>query len=192
MHPGRFGTMNVRYLLIPALTALLTGCGPTIDYSVRVSHAPVAEGSFEKLETYEWVPLSKTVDTASFGTDFLVSMKIAFTDAIEAKGYRRAKEGADLLVALYVSKNGRIISSDWGWGYQWDQQAWDGYWMERRVSAKEVGEGTLVLDILDSRKKELIWSGTAQAVVLPGASAAKWNERIDEAVEKLLAKLPSP
>ena len=184
--------MRTRYPFIPVLAALLTACGPTIDRSVRVSHAPFPEASLAKLTTYQWVPLSKTVDTASFDTNFLVSLKIAFTDAIEAKGYRNVKDGADLLVALYVSKDGKIISSDWGWGYQWDQQSWDGYWMERRVSAKEIGEGTLVLDIFDSRKKELVWSGTARAVIISGASAAKWNERIDEAVEKLLAKLPSP
>ena len=184
--------MNIRYLLIPVLAALLTACGPTIDYSIRVSHAPLPAASLEKLATYQWVPLSKTVDAAAFDTNFLVSMKIAFTNAIEEKGYRRAKEGADLLVALYVTRNGRIISSDWGWNYQWDEQAWDGYWMERRVTAKDIGEGTLVLDIFDSRKKELVWSGTARAVILPGAAAAKWNERIDEAVEKLFAKLPSP
>jgi len=184
--------MRTRFLFIPVLAALLTSCGPSIDYSVRVDHAPFPAASLEKLATYQWVPLSKTVDTASFDTNFLVSLKVAFTDALEAKGYRSAKDGADLLVALYVSKGGRIISSDWGWGYQWDQQAWDGYWMERRVSAKDIGEGTLVLDIFDSRKKELIWSGTARAVIIPGAAAAKWNERIDEAVEKLLAKLPSP
>ena len=184
--------MRTRYLFIPVLAALLTACGPTIDYSVKVSHAPLPAASLEKLATYQWVPLSKTVDAASFDTNFLVSLKVAFTDAIEAKGYRRAKEGADLLVALYITRNGRIISSDWGWGYQWDQQAWDGYWMERRVSAKDVGEGTLVLDIFDSRKKELVWSGTALAVIRPVASGTKRNERIDEAVEKLLAKLPSP
>jgi len=184
--------MRTRYLFIPVLTALLTACGPTIDYSIKVSHAPLPAASLEKLETYQWVPLSKTIDTTSFDKNFLVSMKIAFTDAIEAKGYRRAKDGADLLVALYVSKGGRIISSDWGWGYQWDQPSWDGYWMENRVSAKDIGEGTLVLDILDSRKKELVWSGTARAVILPTASGDKRNERIDEAVEKLFAKLPSP
>lgn len=184
--------MRTRYLFIPVLTALLTACGPTIDYSIKVSHAPLPVASLEKLETYQWVPLSKTIDAAAFDTNFLVSLKVAFTDAIEEKGYRRAKEGADLLVALYVSKDGRIISSDWGWNYQWDQQAWDGYWMERRVSAKEIGEGTLMLDIFDSRKKELVWSGTARTVILPGASGDKRNERIDEAVAKLLAKLPSP
>jgi hypothetical protein len=184
--------MSARYLFIPVLTVLLAACGPTIDYSVKVKHTPVPGATLEKLETYQWVPLSKTVDAAAFDTNFLVSLKVAFTDAIEAKGYRRAKDGADLLVALYVSKDGRIISSDWGWNYQWDQKAWDDYWLERRVSAKEVGEGTLMLDILDGRKKELVWSGTAQAVIIPGASGAKRNERIDEAVEKLLAKLPSP
>lgn len=184
--------MRTRYLFIPVLAVLLTACGPTINYSVRVDHAPFPAASLEKLATYQWVPLSKTVDATSFDTNFLVSLKVAFTDAIEAKGYRHVKDGGDLLVALYVSKGGRIISSDWGWGYQWDQQAWDGYWMERRVSAKEIGEGTLVLDILDSRKKELVWSGTARAVIRPGASGTKRNERIDEAVEKLFAKLPSP
>ena len=184
--------MSIRYLFIPVLTLLLAACGPTMDSSVKVKHSPASGASLEKLETFQWIPLRRTVDASSFDIGFLTSLKVAFTDAIEAKGYRRANEEASLLVALYLSRDGKIISSDWGLGYQWDKQAWEDYWMERKVSAKEVGEGTLMLDIFDSEKKDLVWSGTAQAMILPEASGDEMNERIDEAVAKLLATLPAP
>ena len=58
------------------------------------------------------------------------------------------------------------------------------------MSAKEVSEGTLVLDILDGPSGDLFWSASASAVLKPGASGADRNKKIDEAVAKLLAKFP--
>jgi len=172
------------------LVAVLAGCGPTIRYDVKVQHTIPPQADYSGLRTYQWVPLMQTVNTAEVKRDTLVSLKIAFTDAFDAKGYKRVENNPDFVVALYVMSGGKIISSDWGYNYGWDRRSWGDYQMERRVSTKEVGEGTLVLDILNGTQGELLWSGTASAVLKPGASGADRNKKIDEAVEKLLAKFP--
>jgi hypothetical protein len=184
--------MGTRRFFTFLLAASLAGCGPTISYDVKVTHDFRVKADYSKFNTYQWVPLSQTVDVASINRDTLVSIKIAFTDALQAKGLQRVESGPDLQVAVYVMTGGKIISTDWGYNYQWDDRSWGDYQMERRVTAKEVGEGTIVLDILDAGKKELLWSGTASAVLKPGASGADRNKKIDEAVEKLLAKYPPP
>jgi len=189
---GRTDTMSTQRILTFLLVAVLAGCGPTISYDVKVTHDFRVKTDYSKFSSYQWVPLVETVNVEEIKRDTLASLKIAFTDAFEARGYKRVKNNPDFIIALYVMSGGKIISSDWGYNYQWDQRSWGDYQMERRVSVKEVGEGTLVLDILDAGKKELLWSGTASAVLKPGASGADRNKKIDEAVEKLLAKFPPP
>ena len=182
--------MNARRLLTILLVAALAGCGPTISYEVKVKHNILVETDYRRLRTYQWVPLSQTVNTADIKRDTLASLKIAFTDAFDAKGYMRVKGNPDFVVALYVMSGGKIISSDWGYNYGWDQRSWGDYQMERRVSTKEVTEGSLVLDILDGPSGDLIWSASASAVLKPGSSGEDRNKMIDDAVEKLLAKFP--
>jgi len=182
--------MSTRRLLTILLAAVLAGCGPTISYDVKVKHNILVETDYSRLRTYQWVPLSQTVNTAEIKRDTLASLKIAFTDAFNAKGYERVESNPDFVVALYVMSGGKIISSDWGYNYGWDKRSWGDYRMEQRVSAKEVSEGSLVLDILDGPSGDLIWSASASAVLKPGASGTDRNKKIDEAVEKLLAKFP--
>ena len=182
--------MSIRRFFTLFLVLVLAGCGPTISYDVKVKHNVLVKTDYSRLRTYQWVPLSQTVNTADVKRDTLASLKIAFTDAFAAKGYTRVESNPDFVVALYVLSGGRIISSDWGYNYGWDKRSWGDYQMERRVSTKEVGEGTLVLDILDGPTGDLFWSATASAVLKPGASGADRNKKIDEAVEKLLAKFP--
>ena len=189
---GRKDFMSTRRFFTVFLVMLLAGCGPTISYDVKVQHDFRVKADYSRFSTYQWIPLSQTVDMSSIKRDTLASIKIAFTDALQARGLKRVERGPDLLVAVYVMSGGKILSTDWGYNYAWDQRSWGDYSMERRVSTKEVSEGTIVLDILDARKKELLWSGTASAVLKPGASGADRNEKIDEAVEKLLAKFPPP
>ncbi len=175
-----------------ALAVLVGGCGPTIDYNIKAKHQYARDRDYSRYRTFQWVPLSDTIDTAQFDRNFVTSMKIAFTEAIEAKGLKRTKDNPDVLIALYAAMEGKIISSDWGYNYRWDSSSWSDYWMERRVSAKEVGKGTIVLDILDTSEQELVWTGTASEVILPEAGPDTWNKRIDEAVEKILSKYPPP
>lgn len=177
------------FLAFPLL--LVAGCAQLpLSKGVDVTHFTAEGADLGAMRSWSWVPLSETIDTAAVGQDTLISMKIAFTDALEKRGYPRTDADPDLLVALYLSREGRIQSTDWGYDYGWDKMRWDGYWMESRVSTREYEQGTLVLDLLDNRKKELVWSGTATAVLLPGASGESRNKRIDEAVEKLLSGLP--
>ena len=182
--------MNTRRLLTILLVAALAGCGPTISYDVKVKHNILVEADYNMFKTYQWIPLSQTVNTADVKMDTLASLKIAFTDAFGAKGYKRVESNPDFVVALYAMSGGRILTSDWGYNYGWDKQSWGDYQMERRVSTKEVSEGSLVLDILDGPNGDLIWSASASAVLKPGASGTDRNKKIDEAVEKLLAKFP--
>jgi hypothetical protein len=58
----------------------------------------------------------------------------------------------------------------------------------RGVDTYEYEVGTLVLDFVDAKKKELVWRGTASGVIDPGKTA----EQIDGIIAKLLDNFPPP
>jgi hypothetical protein len=184
-------------VILAALPFLAVSCSynslsnpRALSKSVAVTHDFSHETDFSGLKSYQWVPLSETMAEGQYPQNVMASMKIAFTDALKAKGFQRVKATPDFLVALYGVTEGKIQATDWGYNYRWDQASWGGYWDERRISAREYEEGTMVLDILHPVDKELIWSGTAVAVLFEGMSGDKRNQRIDEAVEKLLDQFP--
>jgi len=181
----------MKLLAVLIVATLGAGCGPSLSYNVRVDHTVGAGADFSGYRTYGWVPLSETVKAEGFDINTLASMKIAFTDALEARGHQRTGDNPDMLVALYVASGQKILSAEWGLNYAIHRPAWEGYWMERRVSIREMEEGSIVLDIVDAAEGGLVWSGTARALLKPGASGAERNRRIDEAVAKLLAGLPA-
>jgi hypothetical protein len=51
-------------------------------------------------------------------------------------------------------------------------------------------EGTLILDIVDVKEHQLVWRGTAKAVVDENATPEQRQARIDQAVSMILDKYP--
>lgn len=69
-----------------------------------------------------------------------------------------------------------------------------GYCFDEACSARalEYEEGTLVLDVIDARTNRLIWRGWAQkAVDAALTDRDKMAQDIDEAVRRMLARLPA-
>jgi hypothetical protein len=58
------------------------------------------------------------------------------------------------------------------------------------TTAQTYDQGTLILDIVDAKKKELVWRGSANGILDPGASPDKKASKVNEAVTKTLADFP--
>jgi hypothetical protein len=85
--------------------------------------------------------------------------------------------------------------TDWGYGYHGGWPYGYGYyspWVGAPVTYVDVShytEGTLVLDVVDTHTKKLVFRGTGTSVV----SGAEGNEeKIREAVKQMVAALPRP
>ncbi len=57
-----------------------------------------------------------------------------------------------------------------------------------RTSVSTVNEGTLYIDIIDTKKNELVWQGEGSGVLTQNTN--KKDERIKEFVTKILAQYP--
>ncbi len=107
---------------------------------------------------------------------------------LAAKGLTPAEEsGADLLLNYYVGFNERVDIAGWGyfygprWGFYWPSLGpYDDYYYT---------EGTLVLDFVDAKTKELVWRGVGDKVLYDYTYGPSTHNFTDEDVRKILDKL---
>jgi hypothetical protein len=157
---------------------LLAGCAG-MNYSQRYD----PEVDFTQLKTYTTMPLpeKKKQDTILL----LKNMRFAADKELQSKGYGRDDSNPDFLVALHAVTENRVDVEQYGYSYstgfydhpayldrrrRHDPYYYDYYAPERREyrSGYDVYEyrvGTLVVDIIDADKKELIWRGIAEGVL---------------------------
>jgi hypothetical protein len=112
----------------------------------------------------------------------------AIDTQMEAKGYTKS-ETPDLLVNIFTKERERVdvnqYSAGWGYGWGW---GWNPYMWGGRNYVTTTTEGTLYIDLIDAKKKELIWQGKGSGYL--EQSREKKEERINEFVAKILAQFP--
>ena len=118
--------------------------------------------------------------------------------AIEAnllsKGMTKS-ETPDLLVSIFTKERERVdVFNDgfgvgWGWGWSWGWGPWwnGGFWGS---TVSQTVEGTLYIDFLDGKTKELVWQGIGTSSLINYKSVEKRTERINKIVSEILERYP--
>ncbi|WP_306353212.1 DUF4136 domain-containing protein [Flavobacterium sp. '19STA2R22 D10 B1'] len=113
----------------------------------------------------------------------------AIDNELTKKGLTKS-ENPDLLVNIFTKSREQVsvnqFNAGWGygWGYGWNPWMWGGGYS----SVSTTTEGTLYIDLIDGRKKELVWQGVGVGVLTQ--SMSKKEERINEFVAKIIAQFP--
>lgn len=165
------------------LAGMLAGCAPG---EATRKEAPLPEEVRPLRGTYSLVPFDETVAVGVFNSEVLKGLEAALSSALGAKGYRQVNVDADILVALYVVREGSFQSHDWGYRRGWKTPEWDAYWLERRAASRDLEEGTIVIDIIDPGGKTRTWTGSAPGVLFPGAEGARENEEAEKAIAGII------
>ncbi len=110
---------------------------------------------------------------------------------LQAKGWRKVESGADVHVITHASvgKQTRITADHFGgYGGYRGGRGWGGGWGSTHVNVSEIGVGTLMVDMVDAKSKQLVWRGIATATV--SNKAAKSEKKINKAAKKLFKDFP--
>ncbi len=174
------------------IVMLLAGCSPI---TVKTQFDPSAE--FSGLRTYDW--MESTVDSGGMRDDSDARLRIqeAVDAQLAAQGYSRdGSDAADFLVVFHgdITKQVNVNTVDryygarpgGGWGYGPDS----GWRPKRETYVTEYDRGELILDINDPKTRRRMWSGTASAQVRASDSRETQDNRIREAVRRMLAEFP--
>ncbi len=113
----------------------------------------------------------------------------AIDEQMAAKGFAKS-ESPDLLINIFTKEREQVdvnqFHAGWGYGWGWGWNPW--MWGGTNTSVSRYTEGTLFIDLIDNRKKELIWQGEGVGVLTKNVD--KKDERINEFVAKILAQYP--
>lgn len=120
-------------------------------------------------------------------------VEAAIEKTLAAKGLRRMDAKADgkpdLWVVLHAKlKNDRQITSynaGWGWGWR----GWGGGGIST-ARIYDVPVGTLVVDLVDTKEKELVWRGAASRDVGAGETPQERAEITQKAIDRLFEGYP--
>lgn len=182
--------MNALKLLASgSMVALLAACatGPTIksDYD--------HQADFSRYRTFGYMsPLG--TDKAGYSTLLTERLKNATRGQMEMRGYVYSAVDPDLLVNFNgkLRQKTQVTEAPPPMGPYYGYRSgfyggWPGYgWGD---TVYQYTEGTLNIDLIDSRRKQLVWEGVAVGEVRNPEMAAS-AQRVDKAVAEIFAKYP--
>ena len=186
---------TLKAITVIILIMIMTGCASIyIDYD----YDPLVD--FAGIRTYDWLPIP---EKARANELTIKHIKSAVNRELAAKGLIPASKDSDVFIALHGGRERKVDVQEWGYAYRrggyygrgpYGGRPYRGYAGPETVQYRsgvdtyEYEVGTLILDFVDAKKKELVWRGTAHGVIDPQIT----REFIDETVAKILANYPPP
>ncbi|HET9982683.1 MAG TPA: DUF4136 domain-containing protein [Longimicrobiales bacterium] len=172
------GARGVAGSVLVALVAALAGCAHRA--ATNVAYNPSVD--FSRYRTYSWregtPPPAKLTD---------IQIMAGVEKQLAERGLRRVDHDGDLTVTYHMSteKSLDITTYDYVTGPYWST-----YWYPggTQTVVKEVKQGTLVVDLIDRRRNELVWRGIGTDR-LPN-NPASVARRVDDVTEKMFDKFP--
>ena len=182
-----------RHTLIVAVVALALVAGSCS--STRYIVDSDTRHNFSGYSTYAWFQLASPPDKAKPPTEantiLTRRIKWAIDGALDGKGMTTAKVGdADFLVTYSLVLQSRMVMYHTGWsmpmgyrgGWGWGGWGYGGGWSGGRSSMETYTEGTIVVDVLDTNTRTLVWRGIAE-------NAFRKPNPDDEKVAKIIGKV---
>ncbi len=167
-----------------AAAAILVLC-PALALAQRTSFDFDKSADFSTFRTY-------TLQDGTPVGDPLIDKRIvtAIEAELASKGLTRDDAGPDVVVVYHVAFDTKQDITAYSTGYGRYGYRWGGGWGTTDVRVREILVGTLVIDIADANRQEIVWRGIGVKEVDTRAKAEKRDKNISEAVRKILRNFP--
>jgi hypothetical protein len=166
-----------------ATLLLLTMVGCDLKTSVDYDR----NADFSSYKTYDWA------DPDNPEIDDLTHRRIlaAVDDQMQAVGFQKVDSNPDVYVTYFGDDDERTVidTNNYGYGYGGGWYWGGGLGMSSSTSTvRTYNVGTLVVDIYDAAKKELVWRGAISGTV--SDNPQKNEKNIDKGLVKLFKSYP--
>jgi hypothetical protein len=164
------------------LLFLLASCGS----SIRVYSDYDKNADFNQYKTYAFHKMG--IDRVAISDLDKKRILHAIDNELSKKGMTKS-DNPDLLVNIFTKERERVDVDQYnaGWGYGW-RYGWNPYFWGGRTYVSTSTEGTLYIDFIDAKKKELIWQGEGVGYLTENREAKE--KQINEFVSKILEQFP--
>lgn len=172
MHPTIWAVLAMA--LAPTLPAV---AGVTVDHD--------SSTDFTQYHSFTWA--QGTPAGNPLNEERIVN---AVRAALEAEGLTAAESGGDLTVVTHVATDVqlRVTSDTFGYG---GYRGWRGYgrgWGTTYSTIDQVPVGTLIVDLVDAARGQLVWRGMASETI--PSNPDKIERLIQKRVEKMFEQYP--
>jgi Domain of unknown function (DUF4136) len=182
---------SFRWFLVVTGLLLVAGCATRPQ--VRSQMAPNV--NLAAYRSYAFVAKPGT-DKDGYKTLTTQDIERAVSREMQARGYTFAADGqADLLINFNVKEKDKVegdVGPGGAWGYGWGRRygyGWGFGFDDYYNGITTVTEGSLMIDLVDRARNEVVWSGTAVGEltkkVLDNPGPA-----IDQSVASIFARYP--
>jgi len=137
---------------------------------------------FSKFHTYKWV----TIEGGAHPNQIVdAQIKQAVDSQLAAKGLTKTdSDKADLYIGYQIALDQEKQWNAFGTG----GMRWGGGM--GTATSSTITNGSLVLDMYDPSKKQLVWTGNATKTLDPSGNQEKNQKNLDKAMQKLLKNYP--
>lgn len=177
--------MYKRLLVCIGIFFALIACAPAkpvLDYSDIYN--------FSAVQSYAMSSRDDMQDSEALISDMTRNrIELAIEAQLDAKGFKSvARDQADVLVAYYVITQERqqITQTERPvYRCRYCAPAW-----ASDVQVRQYSEGTLIVDVIDSKTGKAVWRGSTAGRIDPKAEMEQRKEQINKAVALVLSGFP--
>ena len=171
------------FKLVPIfLLLILSSCSSVTVYSDYDKNV-----NFEPYKTYAF--FKPGIDKVEISDLDKRRILRAIDTELQAKGFTKS-ENPDLLINIFTKSREQVdvnqFNAGWGYGWGWGWNPYMMYGGQTTVSTST--QGTLYIDFIDAKKKEMIWQGEGIGTLTKNVD--KKDEKIADFVSKILAQYP--
>jgi hypothetical protein len=175
--------------LMCVLLALLASCS-SVD--VKTDYDPDVD--FSTYKTYAWVGEGGVIEGSTLASYPLAAKRVkdSVDRNLKERGFEMVgdPEGADFAIVLHAGTQEKMQVTNYGgyYGYYRYDPWWGPYGGHTDVSYYT--EGSLVIDFVDVKTKELAWRGIGTAIVKEYSSPEDAQKNMDKYVDRIMAGFP--
>ncbi len=173
------------------LLTLLASCS-----SVRVASDYDRQADFSQYNSYAFYKTG--IDRAEISDLDKKRILRAIETEMASRGFQKSMD-PDILVSIFTKEKQRVdiynnrFGPGWGWGWGWNAWGPWGPWGWGNFYGNNVStrtEGTLFIDLIDTKTNELVWQGKGVGTISPDQSIEKKEARIRQFVSQILEQYP--
>jgi hypothetical protein len=174
-----------------AALAVAVILAPALVLAQKTSYDYEKSADFGAYKTYAFK------DGTKVGQELIDNRILSAIEAeLGAKGLTKSESSPDLFVVYHTAfdkqKDISTYSSGYGGGYGPYGWGWGGGWAggTTQTQVRDILVGTLVIDMADAHKQQVVWRGMGVKEVNTQANPEKRDKSINEAVKKILKNYP--
>ena len=157
--------------------------------SVKISSDFDRTAAFSSYKTYAFTEEALAIAINDLNRNRLFN---AIDAELAAKGFTKSASNPDVLIDIKLKgeqKQTATATNTGGYGYGY-RYGWGGGFSTTTINYDTYVDGTLFIDMIDTKKNQLVWQGRGTKTIEPDASEKKREQNINYAVKQIFMKYP--